>query len=141
MGAFSTVQQTIGASRVDLLLAGGEADGARRELRGEALVGLVRQLAQRRGVDPAAVLGQRQQRLVGLAGVGRPEVEDDLLGADGADRELRLGALHPALLGEALDAGGGAVVVAGPALTRVGALSAAGGVLRGFTHRSEASLR
>ena len=64
-------------------------------------------------------------------------MEDDLLGADGADRELGLGALHPALLGEALDAGGGAVVVAGPALARVGALSAAGGVLRGITHRSE----
>ena len=85
---------------VDLLLAGGEADGAGRELRGQPRVGLVGQLAQRRGVDAAAVLGQRDEGVVGLAGVGRPEVEDDLLGAGGAHGELGLGAVHPALLGE-----------------------------------------
>ena len=80
---------------------------------GQPGVGLVGELAQRRGVDAAAVLLQREERVVGLAGVGRAEVEDDVLGPRRADGQLGLGAVHPALLGELLDAGRRAVVVAG----------------------------
>ena len=130
---------------VDLLLAGGEADGAGRQLGRQPGVGLVRELAQRRGVDPAAVLLQREEGVVGLAGVGRAEVEDDVLGARRADGELGLGAVHPALLGELLDAGGRAVVGAGLGIADDVALTASVrllsiGVLRGNTHRGNMPL-
>ena len=103
---------------VDLLLAGRESDGAGRQLGGQPGVGLVRELAQRRGVDAAAVLLQREEGVVGLARVGRAEVEDDVLGARRAHGELGLGAVDPALLGEPLDAGRRAVVGRGSQRSR-----------------------
>ena len=114
-----------GREGVDLLLAGGQADGALGQQGGELRVGLVRQLAQRRGVDAGAGGGQGLQRLVGLAGVGGAEVEDDVLGPGGAGRQRGLGALDPALLRQLLGAGGGAVGVAGGGLAAGGALAAA----------------
>jgi hypothetical protein len=125
---------------VDLLLAGREADGALRQLGGQLGVGLVGQLAQRGGVYPRAGGGQRLQRLVGLAGVRRAEVEDDVLGPGRADGELGGGAVHPDLLGALLVAGGGAVGLAGGDLTGDAALTATGGGLRGDGHRQGVSL-
>ena len=70
--------------RIDALLAGDEADAVLAELLREAPVRLLREHAQRRRVDAAPVLDEEPQRVVGLAGVRRPEVRDHRLRLDGA---------------------------------------------------------
>ena len=67
---------------VDALLAGDEADAVLAELRREPAVRLLREHAQRRRVDAAAVLDEEPQRVVRLAGVRRPEMGDDRLRLD-----------------------------------------------------------
>ena len=62
-GAISTVQQTIGASVVDALLAGDEPDLLLAELGGEAPVRLLGEHPQRAGVDAAALLGEELERV------------------------------------------------------------------------------
>jgi len=56
---------------IEALLAGDEPDAALTELGGESAVRFLREHAQRRRVDAAAVLDEKAQRVVRLAGVGR----------------------------------------------------------------------
>ena len=72
----------IGASLVDALLAGDEADVLVAELRAQAPVRLLREHPQRRGEDAPAGLGEELERRVRLARVRRAEVGDDRLGLD-----------------------------------------------------------
>ena len=67
---------------IDPLLAGHETDALLAELRREPPVRLLREHPQRRRVDAAAVLDEEAERVVRLAGVGRPEVRDHRLRLD-----------------------------------------------------------
>ena len=66
----------IGASGVDALLAGDEADAVLPDFGRQPPVRLLREHAQRRRVDAAAVLDEEAQRVVRLAGVRRAEMRD-----------------------------------------------------------------
>ena len=92
-GAISAVQQMIGASLVDPLLAGDEADVLGAELRAQAAVRLLGEHPQRRREDAAPRLGKELECGVSLARVGRPDVRDDglRLGAPEREDDLRLG--------------------------------------------------
>ena len=65
--------------RIHALLARDEADAVLADLRRQAAVRLLREHAQRRRVDAAAVLDEKAQRVVRLAGVRRPEMRDHRL--------------------------------------------------------------
>ena len=67
---------------IDALLAGHEADPLLADLGREPPVRLLREHPQRRRVDALAGLDQEAERVVRLAGVGRPEVRDHRLGLD-----------------------------------------------------------
>ena len=64
---------------VDPLLAGDQADPLLPEPRAEAAVRLLREHAERPGVDPSPPVGEELERVVGLARVRRPEMRDDRL--------------------------------------------------------------
>ncbi len=67
---------------IDALLTGHEADPLLADLGRQPPVCLLREHAQRRRVDAVAVLDEEAERVVRLAGVGRPEVGDHGLGLD-----------------------------------------------------------
>src|SRR4029079_18868782 len=99
---------------VDPLLARDQPDLFLAEQGREPAVRLLRQHPQRSGEDAAPVLGEERQRVVGLAGVRRPEVRDDALGLSPplgeSDLDPTLGAPHR----RALVGTGGPCVPCGP---------------------------
>ena len=83
---------------VDPLLARDEADPVGAEQRPESPVRLLREHPQRAGVDAAPLLGEKRERVVGLARVRRAEVRDDCLRLAPplreADCDAALGPVH-----------------------------------------------
>ncbi|SES81691.1 hypothetical protein SAMN04488546_0626 [Geodermatophilus poikilotrophus] len=93
--------------RLDLLLAGGQADGARWQLCRQPGVRLVGQLPQRSRVGAGTGLGEGGQRVVGLAGVRGAEVEHDPLRRGAAHRQRRTRAGGERVLGDGPGVEGG----------------------------------